>query len=97
MAKKSRRIHSPVLKAKVAVEAIRGKKTAPEIASQFGIHPTRVSTWKRVALNGLPGLFACGGGTPSNVQDALVGELYQEIGKLKVELDWFKKKSGDLY
>ena len=92
--RKKRRIVDAKLKAKVAVAAIREDQTMAEISSDFGVHSTQVSKWKKKALEELPGIFAGNGrSTRINVADEqLVSRLYEEIGRLKVEVDWLKKK-----
>jgi transposase-like protein len=81
------------LKARVAVEAIRGQKTATEIAQVFSVQPNLVSVWKKQALEALPGIFQHPrDGRPKDDPDK--DELYQQIGQLKVELDWLKKRAG---
>jgi len=89
-----RRRHSGTFKAKVAVEAIRGERTVNELASLFQVHPSQIATWKKQALQGLPELFADGRTKKQPGEDDLKGQLYQQIGQLKVELDFLKKKSG---
>lgn len=90
---KTRKSYAPSLKARVAVEALRGQKTAAEIAQVFSVQPNLVSTWKRQALEGLPGIFQQPRhGGPSG--DADQEALYQQIGRLKVELDFLKKRAG---
>ena len=91
-----RKRYSTELKAKVALEAIRGNKTTNELASEFGVHPSQIAQWKKQALEGLPDLFSTRVANQAKSEDALVANLYQEIGQLKVELDWLKKKSGQL-
>ena len=83
------------LKARVAIEAIRGEKTLSQIASQYEIHVNQVSKWKRQVLDGLPTLFAKKG-MPLESQSSAAHDsaLYEEIGRLKVELEWLKKKSA---
>jgi transposase len=95
MSEKKRKVFSSQQKAKVALEAIRGTKTVNEIAQQFGVHPTQVSQWKKELLEQAPELFD-GKRGPKLVADAEAASdrLYSEIGRLKVELDWLKKKSG---
>jgi transposase-like protein len=82
-------------KAQVALEAVKNQQTLAEIASEYGIHPNQVSRWKQQMLKELPGLFDNGGKKNDNEQ--LVAELYRQIGQLKVELDWLKKKAGLLH
>ena len=87
-----RKSYPASLKAKVAVEAIKGMKTAAQIAQTFGVPPNLVANWKKQALEQLPEVFSAG----QAKQQAEDGkdELYQQIGRLKVELDFLKKKSG---
>jgi transposase-like protein len=86
-----RKRYSAELKAKVALEAIRGHKTANEIASTYGVHPTQIAQWKNQALDELPHVFSTSHGQREKADEALIAALYQEIGQLKVELDWLKK------
>ncbi len=87
---KSRRAHSPELKAKVGLEALRGVKTINEIAQEFGVHPVQVSQRKKAIQEHSQSLFE--GKPPAEHKEP--ERLYSEIGKLKMELDWLKKKSG---
>lgn len=89
-----RKQHSAEFKAKVALEAIKGLKTVNEIASELGVHPTQITQWKKQALEALPDAFSTRKSQVHKAQDSLTSELYQQIGQLKVELDWLKKKSG---
>ena len=95
-AKKRRRRHSPELKVRVALEAIRERKTINEIASESGIHPTQVSSWKREAIEGLAKVLGQGAAEDMRRREELESGLYEEIGRLKYELDWLKKKYGAL-
>ena len=89
---RKRRRHSPEFKAKVALEAAKGEKTLSQLASEFGVAPVQISQWKRQLLEGATDLF---GRKRREVDpDALTAPLYQEIGRLKMELDWLKKKAG---
>ncbi len=90
--RQQRKRYSAEINAKVALEAIKGQKTANEIASEYGVHPTQIAQWKKQALDELPELFR--GGSREKTDEGLIAALYQEIGQLKVELDWLKKKSG---
>ncbi len=87
-----RRQHSAEFKAKVAVAAIRGDRTLSELASTFGVHPVQITQWKKQALAELPQVFAKRRDREAADQEALQAALYQEIGQLKVELDWLKRK-----
>lgn len=91
-----RKRYSPELKAKVAIEAIQGLKTAQEIARRHQIHPNLVGLWKRLALESLPEVFTRKGDHAQADQEQLAKELYQRIGQLEVELDWLKKNDGTL-
>jgi transposase-like protein len=91
---RTRKSHPPSLKAKVAIEAIKGQKTTTQIAQMFGVHPTQVGGWKRQALAGLPEIFSNGREQLREQTDAEKDELYKQIGQLKVELDFLKKRAG---
>ena len=91
-----RKVHSAEFKAKVALEALKEQKTVNEIAGVFKVHPTQVSQWKRHALDELSQLFSQKRGRQVKEQEELKMALYQEIGQLKFELDWVKKKMGIL-
>lgn len=90
--KNERTQHSAELKAKVAIAAIKGQQTASEIASMYGVHPTQIGFWKKKALEELGQLFSSRRSSAVREQDDLTAALYQQIGQLKVELDWLKKK-----
>jgi len=89
-----RKRHSAGFKAKVALEALRGERTVNELAGLYQVHPSQIAVWKKRALEGLPELFADGRQKGPRDEEALEAQLYQEIGRLKVELDFLKKKSG---
>lgn len=92
--KRERKQHSAEIKAKVAVEAIRGLRTVNEIAGEYGVHPTQVTQWKRQAVAGLSEVFSNGRARQDQAESELRDRLYEEIGRLKCELDWLKKKLG---
>jgi transposase-like protein len=91
-----RKRYSAALKAKVAIEAIKGQKTSNEIAAEYGVHPTQITQWKKQALDGLPDLFSTRVSEQAKSEEALIASLYQEIGQLKVQVDWLEKKSKAL-
>ncbi len=91
---RTRKNHPPSLKAKVAVEAIKGHKPVAQIAQLFGVHPTLVGGWKKQALAGLTDVFANGRERARQQADAEKDDLYKQIGQLKVELDFLKKRAG---
>lgn len=90
---RKRRVHSAEFKAKVGMEAVRGVKTLNEIGQQYGVHPVVVSQWKKELVARAATLFE-GKRGPKPVAYADQERLYGEIGRLKMELDWLKKKSG---
>jgi len=87
-----RRKHSVAFKAKVALEAVKGEKTIAQISSEFGIHPNQIRKWRKDLLERLPDLFSDRRKRVEKDRDELEAELYRQIGQLKVELDWLKKK-----
>lgn len=89
-----RKSYGASLKAKAALEAIRGQKTLNEIASSYGVHPNQLGQWKKQALEALPDTFSNRRARSQKDETNLRDRLYQEIGQLKVELDWLKKKTG---
>jgi transposase len=91
---KKRTVHTPEFKAKVGLEALRGVKTINEIAREFGVHPVTVGQWKKEIQEGAKTLFEGKRGPKPIAAHREPELLYSEIGKLKVELDWLKKKSG---
>jgi transposase len=92
--KNKRRNYSAAFKAKVALAAVKSDKTIAELASEHEVHPNQITQWKKQLLESLPELFSRRRQTDQRDQEALTSELYQQIGQLKVELDWLKKKSG---
>jgi transposase-like protein len=86
--------HDPSFKAKVALEAIRGERTLSQSAAQYRVHPVQISRWRKTALEQMAELFVDGRSRKRREQDAEKEVLYEEIGRLKVELDWLKKKVG---
>ncbi len=87
-----RRLQSAEFKAKVAVAALRGDRTLSELASAFEVHPIQVAKWKKQAVAALPEVFATRRDTEVDDHETLKAALCQEIGQLKMELDWLKKK-----
>lgn len=92
--RKKRQKHGAEVKARVAIEAIRGAKTVNQIAETFEIHPSLVIQWKKQAVENLAAVFEKERDDSREELERREAELYQQIGQLKVELDWVKKKSG---
>lgn len=93
--KRKRNTYNAEFKAKVGLEAIHGVKTVNEIGQAYGVHPVQVSQWKKAILEQAGTLFeGKQGPNPVAEQDVVSDRLYGEIGRLKMELDWLKKKSG---
>ena len=89
-----RRTLGSALKAKVALAAVRGDKTTAQLASEFQVHTSQATAWKKRLLEGLPDLFADGRRKAADDGQADEGELYEQIGRLKMEVEWLKKKSA---
>ena len=89
-----RKQHAAEFKAKVAIAAIKGEHTASELASMYGVHPTQIGVWKKQALAELAQVFSSRRSSAVRAQEDLTATLYQQIGQLKVELDWLKKKAS---
>jgi transposase-like protein len=89
-----RKRYSAEFKARMAFEALKGEKTLHELASEYGVHPTQIAHWKKPLQSEGPRLFAARFGKQEQAEEALKAQLYQQIGQLKVELDWLKKKAG---
>jgi transposase-like protein len=95
MARK-RKTHSATFKAQLALAALKEDKTVNELASQHGVHPTLIHAWKKQLLAGAEELFSNGSKAAATDHEALQAQLYEQIGRLKMELDWVKKKSASL-
>lgn len=91
---KRRNHYNADFKAKVALAAMKGQHTVNELAASFGVHPNQVLQWKKQALEAMPDAFSARRVREAQDEEALKAQLYQQIGQLKVELDWIKKKVG---
>lgn len=87
-----RKVHSDEFKAKIAMEAAKGVRTLSELSSMYQVHPTVISHWKRQLQAGAPGIFSRGSFGREKSEEDLTAPLYEEIGRLKVEVDFLKKK-----
>ena len=89
-----RKIHTPPFKARVALAAHKGDRTVNELAGQFDVHPTLIHAWKKQLLAGAEEIFASGAKVASDDAEARQAELFEQIGRLKMELEWVKKKAA---
>lgn len=96
MARRKRRNFTKKFKAKVALEALKEHKTLGELAAEYDLHPNQVSTWKKTAKDSLEDVFGTSAADERRRYEELMSSLYEEIGRLKVELDWLKKKHDAL-
>jgi transposase-like protein len=87
---RKRRVFGPAFKAKVALAAVRGDRTTAQLASEFGVHTSQVTAWKKLLLEQAAGLFE-DGRTPRDEAAANKNELYELIGRLQMEVEWLKK------
>ena len=85
----SRKTHTAVFKAQVAIEAIKERETLSELSKRFGIHPQMISTWKREFLSRSPEIFS----TKAPDEEAEKREKYEKIGRLEVKVDFCKRAS----
>lgn len=82
----------PNFKAKVAFEALKGNKTMSELSAQYGVHNTQINNWKRLLKEEMPKIFLRKNDRNMRDKDALIENLYRQIGQLTYELEWVKKK-----
>jgi len=92
---RKRKQHSVQWKAKVALAAVKGDRTTSELAAKFQVHPTLVSQWKRQLVDGAEQVFGRDQQREFREQEALVADLYEQIGRLQMELGWMKKKAAE--
>ena len=90
----TRKRYSAKFKARVAVEAIRGEKTLAQLGAQFQVHPVQIAQWRKVALEQLEESFVDGRTRKTGNSEFDAETLYEQIGRLKMELEWVKKKAG---
>jgi putative transposase len=89
-----RKQYSAEFKARVALEALKGWKTVNELASTYGVHPTQIAHWQHRLQKEIPDIFSVRRAKKEHDHEAFQAQLYQQIGQLKVELDWLNKKAG---
>jgi transposase len=97
MMSKKRKKYTAAEKAKIALEAIKEDLTLSQISAQYGVHSTQILSWKKQLLSGLPEIFSDHKKTENLTCEKQLGELYEQIGRLKVENDFLKKKSEVFY
>jgi transposase-like protein len=91
-----RKQHTAAFKAQVALAALKGERTVNELAGQYAVHPTLIHGWKKLLFTQAETLFANGTKTATADTEAEKAELFEQIGRLKMELEWLKKKVGAL-
>ena len=89
-----RKQHTAAFKAQVALAALKGDKTVNELAGQYGVHPTLIHTWKKQLLAGADQVFSNGSKAATADAEAEKAELFEQIGRLKMELEWLKKSGA---
>jgi putative transposase len=94
--KGKRKQHTAAFKAQVALAAVRGERTVSELASQYGVHPTLIHNWKKQLVAEADRVFSNGSQTAASTAEADKAELFEQIGRLKMELEWLKKKVGPI-
>ena len=90
--KGKRKSHTAAFKAQVALAAVKGDRTVNEVAGHFGVHPTLIHGWKKQLLAGVEDVFAHGAKATAADAEVVQAELFEQIGRLKMELEWLKKK-----
>ncbi len=91
-----RKKHSNELKARIALDAIKGQKTISELASEYGVHANQISRWKKQLLDASPDIFSRGKDKETENKEVERDRLYKKVGQLQIEVDWLKKKTGYL-
>ena len=91
-----RKRYTNEFKAQVALDAVKGQKTINQLAAEYGVHGSQINNWKKQVLDELPVIFNGKHAREEAAHEAERDRLYQQIGKLQVEVDWLKKKTGHL-
>jgi transposase len=94
MSRRSRRNHSPIFKAKVALAAIKGEKTLAELAQLHDVHTTQITAWKAQLLEGAPGVFDGGSSVQLTAPGTDLKTLHAKIGELTLENDFLSSALG---
>lgn len=90
---KNKRNHTAAFKTKVALAALKQEQTQSQISTEFAVHGTQINAWKKLAIESITEGFSNKSSKENKINEALTDELYKQIGQLKVEVDWLKKKS----
>jgi transposase-like protein len=93
MDRNMRRGHDAAFKARVALEALKGEKTMAQLSSEYGVHSNQIRQWRQRLLDEVPQVFSDRRRKQDKEDEEMTSELYRQIGQLKVELEWLKKKS----
>jgi transposase len=93
---RKRKAHSAALKTQVALATLKGDRTVNELASQFGVHPTLIHGWKKQLVAAAEGIFSNGCKAAVADGELVQAQLYEQIGRLKMEVEWVKKKAASL-
>ena len=93
MDRSMRKSHDAAFKARVALEAMKGEKTMAQLSSEFGVHANQIRQWRQKLLEEVPSVFSDRRRKQEKEEEEMTSELYRQIGQLKVELEWLKKKS----
>lgn len=91
-----RKTYTKEFKAKVALEVVKGQRTVNELAKEFGVHPNQIALWKKQLLEAIPGVFSRGRDREAVEVEKERDRLYRKVGQLQIEVDWLKKKTGQL-
>lgn len=89
-----RKKYSKELKARIALDAIKGQKTIAELASEYGVHANQISTWKKQLLDAAPAAFINGQDKDAEKKEIERDRLYKKVGQLQIEVDWLKKRQA---
>jgi transposase-like protein len=93
MVRSMRKSHDAAYKARVALEALRGEKTMAQISSEYSVHVNQIRQWRQKLLDEMPQVFSDRRRQQDKESEEMTSELYRQIGQLKVEVEWLKKKS----